>query len=86
MVCQVLRANKCYQKLVGEVMCTVSALCQPQYISRMVHSTYLKLTFMKYRQCCPQILGVTAQNTFFHIFCLKVERKGTLHRKSTQHV
>ena len=45
--------------------------------------TYLQITFMKYDQYCPQILGVDARNILFHIFFRKVERKGTLHRKST---
>ncbi len=30
--------------------------------------TYLEITFMKYDQYYPRILGVNAQNTLFHIF------------------
>ena len=44
----------------------------------------LQITFMKYDQYCPRILGVNIQSTLFQTFSRKVERKGTLHCKSTQ--
>ncbi len=43
----------------------MSATIMPKHLK---DATYLKITFMKYGQYCPQILGVNAQNTLFHIF------------------
>ena len=37
--------------------------------------TYLQITFMKYDQYCPPILGVNTQNILFHIFSVKLSEK-----------
>ncbi len=44
---------------------TMSATIMARHLK---DGTYLQITFMKYDQYYPRILGVNAQNTLFHIF------------------
>ncbi len=49
-------------------MCTVRTVHTKSATRSLKDGSYLQITFMTYNQYYPQILGVDAQNTLFHIF------------------